>query len=157
MEADKKRRHAKILNIITGNVVSNQKELLGLLESSGVRTTQATISRDIRDLGLVKASVDGGGYRYMPRGGQQVSNVPTSIFNEVMSINHSGQIIVIRTHPGFAQSVAVSVDSLGWPEFLGSVGGDDTVMIIVAADKNIKEALKKLKRFFEQAGQGILK
>lgn len=151
MSARKKKRRSLILHIISGEPISTQKELLHRLLKCGVRTTQATLSRDIRDLGLVKAAAAGNEYRYLP-GSASSSEAPPMARGVVLSIAGAGNLLVVRTRPGFAQSVAVSIDALGWSEVLGTVGGDDTVLIVLGNQKEAAGVEKRLRLYFALKG-----
>jgi len=148
MSVTRNKRRSLILKIVSGRPVSSQGQLQKLLADQGVRTTQATLSRDIRDLGLVKVAVSPNSYRYLPRRGKAV--LPGGGFggSVVRSIRAAGHLLVIQTPPGFAQSVAAAIDSLGWSELLGTVGGDDTVLIVVRDPQAAADAGKRLARFF---------
>ncbi len=146
MSARKNERRSLILHIISGEPISTQKELLHRLLENGVRTTQATLSRDIRDLGLVKMTA-GNGYRYLP-GGSRPSEAPPVAEGVVLSITRAGNLLIVRTRPGFAQSVAASIDALSWGEVLGTVGGDDTVLIVLGGQKEAAGVEKRLRLFF---------
>jgi len=147
MVAGKNERRSLILHIVSGEPVSTQKELLLRLLKHGVRTTQATLSRDIRDLGLVKVAVAGNRYRYLPRGSRPAA---ASLVAEgvVFSITRTGNLMVVRTRPGFAQSVAASIDALSWSEVLGTVGGDDTVLVVTGDRQKAEGVEKRLRLFF---------
>ena len=147
MSAGKKERRSLILHIISGEPISTQKELLLRLLKHGVRTTQATLSRDIRELGLVKVADAGNGYCYLP-GNSKFTEVPPVAEGVVFSIIRAGNLLVVRTRPGFAQSVAASIDALGWSEVLGTVGGDDTVLIVLGDQKKAAGVEKRLRLFF---------
>lgn len=150
MSARKNERRSLILHIISGEPISTQKKLLHRLLEHGVRTTQATLSRDIRDLGLVKVTA-GNGYRYLP-GGSRPSEAPPVAEGVVLSITRAGNLLVVRTRPGFAQSVAASIDTLSWGEVLGTVGGDDTVLIVLGGQKEALGVEKRLRLFFALEG-----
>jgi len=147
MPVGKQKRRSIILHIISGDRVASQQELLDKLSRRGVRTTQATVSRDIRELGLVKVADSGNGYRYLPGGSGPGAAAPIAE-GVVYSIAVSGNLLVVRTRPGHAQSVAAGIDSLGWSEILGTVGGDDTVLIILAGADKAAGIEKRLGQFF---------
>ncbi len=142
MTVDKKERRGVILELVTSRPISCQRELLEALRKRGFEATQATISRDIRELNLVKVSDHHGGYRYLP-----VQDGPTAVepraAGVVKWIKISGNLLVVNTLPGSAQSVAAMVDSLGWREVLGTVGGDDTVLVVVEASPGVTEELRR--------------
>lgn len=139
-------RHAKIREIIETGNIETQEDLANALRTEKIEVTQATVSRDIKEMMLVKIPTSNGRYRYaMPS--TTSSNVPperiTRVFREsVTDILASLCMVVLRTHPGTAASVAYAVDFMHWPEVLGSIAGDDTVFI-AAADKEAVNALIK--------------
>jgi transcriptional regulator of arginine metabolism len=148
VSADKDKRRSLIIEIVTGTPVSSQEQLLEVLAARGVRTTQATISRDIRELGLVKLAVSPDSYRYLPGAGKAKTSGTGLLGEAVQSIKLSGHLLVILTRPGFAQSVAGAVDSLDLDELLGSVGGDDTVLIVARDSEAALSAGEHLARYF---------
>lgn len=152
MPDNKKHRRTTILKLVTGEPVPSQASLLERLKSMGIKTTQATISRDIRDLGLVKAADGEGGYRYVTRRERDWSTPVAE--GSVSAIDCSGNLLVIRTRAGFAQSVAAAVDSLGWFEILGTVGGDDTVVVVLRSPEAAGEVISRLKSLFSLDEQG---
>lgn len=130
----KARRQAKILELIRTQVIETQEELADALSREGIPVTQATVSRDIKELQLNKVPTGDGRYRYaLPDEAAPGSwERRRRIFQEsLLSIDYSENIIVIRSLPGTAQGVASALDHLNWDELLGSVAGDDTVMLVV--------------------------
>jgi len=136
-------RHAAIRRIIAGHKVSNQDELRRLLYKTGHRVTQATLSRDLHELGLVKSAegyslpqqAEAGGDTLLP-------SVERLIREFVYEIRTAQNIVVIRTSAGSAQPVAAAIDAEEWPEVVGTVGGDDTIFI-VAPDNALAERLAR--------------
>jgi transcriptional regulator of arginine metabolism len=125
------KRRELILELVSSSSVGSQRALAELLAAKGVTVTQATLSRDIRELALVKAPDGANGLRYMLS--NPVNTVGADTAGPVVTgIECSGNLLVIRTRPGFAQSVAAGLDQARWPEVLGTVGGDDTVMVVLA-------------------------
>ncbi len=141
----KARRHVKILELLDKEVIHTQEELADRLRQEGLQVTQATVSRDIKELGLIKVPVDGDGYRYV----QDITahghwNKLKSYFkNSVLTISESENIIVIKTLPGTAPAVGAAIDSLPWDEILGSVAGDDTILVVVASKGEVAEISDK--------------
>ena len=140
----KNKRQAKIMEIISSVNVETQEQLLALLQQEGFPVTQATISRDIKDLRIVKELTNLGTYRYAASA-NEVRNSFTSrlnsIFKEcVVSFDYAQNIIVIRTMPGFASAAASAVDAMHLKTIVGSLAGDDTVMIVMR-DTNAAAAL----------------
>lgn len=120
-------RHNAILRHLRGTAVRRQSDLVGLLRKDGFAVTQSSVSRDMRDLGVLKA-----GGRYLPPGAEPTPAPGrfTAIARFVRDIRTAGtSLTVIRTSTGAAGSVAVAIDRAGWPEVVGSIQGDDTIFI----------------------------
>ncbi|MBW1716432.1 MAG: arginine repressor [Deltaproteobacteria bacterium] len=128
--------------IISEKQVSDQIQLLNELKNSGIETTQATISRDLQKLNVVKVRAEPGRYRYeileKASEGDLRDQLRAVFDNFVDEIKATNNLIVIRTAPGNANSVAVIIDRLGVPEILGTIAGDDTILVVVDTDKNRK-------------------
>jgi transcriptional regulator of arginine metabolism len=148
----KARRQAKILELVRTRVIETQEELAAALAAEGIPVTQATISRDIKELQLTKVPMPDGRYRYaLPEEpGAAAGERWRRIFREaVLTIDHSGNLVVIKSLPGTAQGVAAAIDHAGWPEMIGTVAGDDTVIVVVKpadATGEVAERLKGLMR-----------
>lgn len=130
----KARRQAKILEIIRNRIVETQEDLAESLNREGIQVTQATISRDIKELQLNKIPTGDGRYRYaLPEDAPPgASDKRRRIFREsVLGVDFSENLVVIKTLPGTAPGVGAAIDALGWKEIIGSVAGDDTVLIIM--------------------------
>ena len=128
----KKIRHDKITELIDSRDIETQDELMGLLEECGFKVTQATISRDIREMKLTKISTGTGGYKYVKPSADKRSD---SKFNHTLteSIIHVDcalNQIVLKTYPGMAGAVAVGIDSINKSGILGCVAGDDTIIVV---------------------------
>ena len=141
----KKLRHGKIVGIIGERAVTSQEELLSHLSESGIRVTQATLSRDIRELNLVKIR---GVYRRSGdwNGPSDQAALARALKQYVLQSETSGNMLMIRTAPGNAHAVGVVLDSARWPEVLGTVAGDDTVFALL---KNPRVARRVMKRIEE--------
>ena len=128
--------------IISEQEVSDQIQLLNQLKNSGIQTTQATISRDLQELNVVKVRVKPGHYKYEILEKASESNLREQLRvvfdNFVDEIKSTNNLIVIKTAPGNANSVAAIVDRLEVPEILGTIAGDDTMLVIVDTDENRK-------------------
>ena len=131
-------RHDKILEIIEKNEIETQDELADKLKEAGVEVTQATISRDIKDLRLVKVMSEGNRYKYA------VINNENNVFSEKLlpvfrqafvSCDYANNILIIKTLPGMAHAVGAVLDSLNWSDIVGTIAGDDTIMVICRAEK----------------------
>ena len=131
----KSQRQAKILEIISNKNVETQEQLLAELQAAGFRGTQATISRDIKDLRIVKELTSVGTYRYTTSSNELSGTFSTrlnTIFREcVVSFDYAQNLIVIRTLPGLANAAASAIDAMNMSNVVGSLAGDDTVMIVM--------------------------
>ena len=142
-------RHKKILEIISNNVVTTQEELASLLIDSNYIVTQATVSRDIRELGLTKMSVDGGPQKYVA-----VENNENNINDKLLEILKAGyvsmdkaqNILVIKTVSGMAMAVAAALDALKMNEIVGCIAGDDTIMCAIRTNDDVDVVMDKLVR-----------
>jgi transcriptional regulator of arginine metabolism len=125
-------RQAVILELIAGSDVTSQEQLRALLKARGIETTQATLSRDIRDLGLVKAAADGA-YRLSlrrPPEAEREGAVRRAIDEYLRSFEQVEQLLVLKTDPGQAQALAIALDRSGLPDVVGTIAGDDTILVI---------------------------
>ena len=131
----KSQRQAKIMELITNQNVETQEQLLELLRKEGFRGTQATISRDIKELRIVKELTSLGSYRYTPATNEVTGTFSArlnTIFREcVTGFDYAQNIIVIRTLPGLASAAGSAVDAMNMSMVVGSLAGDDTVMIVM--------------------------
>ena len=132
----KKNRLDKIIEIITNHEVETQDELISYLKEGGYAVTQATVSRDIRELKLAKVMTGRGSYRYvLPKEDKDIRQLHIShaLAETITRAEAAQNMIVLHTYAGMAQAVALEVDHLAHPGILGCVAGDDTI-IIVARD-----------------------
>ena len=131
----KSQRQAKIIEIISNRNVETQEQLLGLLQAEGFRATQATISRDIKDLRIVKELTSLGTYRYVAATNEVSSSFSArlnTIFREcVTGFDYAQNIIIIRTLPGLASAAGSAIDAMNMSMVVGSLAGDDTVMVVM--------------------------
>ncbi len=142
-------RHKKILELIKDNVVTTQEELASLLIDSNYIVTQATVSRDIRELGLTKISVNGGPQKYVA-----VENNDKNINDKLLEILKAGyvsmdsakNILVIKTVSGMAMAVAAALDALKMNEVVGCIAGDDTIMCAIRTNDDVEVVMGKLRR-----------
>ncbi len=144
----KYKRHDRIIEIINENNIETQDELIAKLKESGYEVTQATVSRDIRELKLIKVSTDDNKYKYAPssRDTMRISVKYRSIIKEtVIKVDFSSQFVVLKTYPGMAQAAAAALDGMGWNEIVGSIAGDDTIFILMRDEKMAQEFAGKFK------------
>lgn len=131
----KSQRQAKIVEIITNRNVETQEQLLALLQAEGFRGTQATISRDIKELRIVKELTSLGTYRYTTTNNEVAGSFSArmnTIFREcVTGFDYAQNIIVIRTLPGLASAAGSAIDAMNMSMVVGTLAGDDTVMVVM--------------------------
>ena len=144
----KKDRHAKILEIIRQNEIDTQGELTQKLNEIGVEVTQATISRDINELNLIKIAGKAKKYKYaqIDIKNAALSEKIVSLFREiVVSITCVNNLIVVKTLSGNAQAAGMVIDKMNIPQVLGSIAGDDTLLIVTKSNTDADIMIKKLK------------
>lgn len=139
----KNQRHELILEIINSQPVSTQELLAELLAKKGVKTTQATLSRDIQQLSLVKQRDANGVYRYtLPAEAAAEKN----LFAEtVLSVDYAMNTIVLKCRAGMAQGTCVAIDSVNHEGVVGTIAGDDTIFILVRSEADAKRLSKKFR------------
>ena len=145
----KNARQTAILSIIEQYDVETQEELAGRLKEMGIVVTQATVSRDIKELRLLKVLSGSGGYKYATadKAEHGLSERFVRMFRDsVLSINFAGNIVVVKTLAGSANAAAEAIDSMRLPEILGTMAGDNTILVIVHNDA---EAAQIVKRFHD--------
>lgn len=133
----KARRHAAILRIARRQPVESQETLRALLRADGVAITQATLSRDLREIGLAKVALPGGSVRYVapPAGAAVRSALVEVVPSLLVSADGAGALLVLRTTAGGAAAVAAALDAEGWPEVLGTVAGSDTALVVARSER----------------------
>lgn len=133
----KNSRQTKILAILAEHNVETQEELLELLQRQGFQATQATISRDMKELRLIKVPDGQGGAKYSIQAnvtrGDLIRRAKRIFEDYVRCVDFSGPLIMIKTYPGGAHAVAAVIDELDWPEMIGSIAGDDSILILTHA------------------------
>jgi transcriptional regulator of arginine metabolism len=140
-------RHGQIFKLIRSRNIRTQEELARELKQAGIPATQVTLSRDIREMRLVKTRE---GYREMQ--GDEAGHAFKMLAGEFLQDVRSAQnLVVLKTSPGHANSVAVALDSEGWPEVVGTLAGDDTILVIAADNATAEKVRKKLIELIDQA------
>lgn len=130
---NKGQRHIKIREIIVNREIETQDEIVNNLKQAGFNVTQATISRDIKELHLVKVPMQDGRYKYSLPADQRfnpLQKLKRSLMDCFVSIDKANNLIVMKTLPGNANSVGALIDNLDWNEIIGTICGDDTILII---------------------------
>jgi len=146
-------RQVKIIEIVNENEIKTQQEIVRRLAEMGYEVTQATVSRDIKELGMVKVPTADGGYKYaFPV--QDVSpgelvRLQRLFKDTVLSFDYSENFIVIKTITAGAQPVASAIDKLDEKEIMGTIAGDDTVLVLVRRKEKTREVLEKLESLRE--------
>ncbi|MDR1905737.1 MAG: arginine repressor [Clostridiales bacterium] len=145
------KRQAKILELITDSNIEKQETLTELLKDAGFDVTQATVSRDIKELGIIKAFGENGAYKYAANTQtSKLSSRRIAIFKgAVVSVDYADNIIVIKTMSGSASSAATLIDSLKEPAILGSVAGDDTIFVVVKNKSAVEGIIDKFNGYME--------
>ena len=146
-------RQEKILQIISEQIILTQDDLQAALEREGYNVTQSTISRDIKRLRLVKGHDSQGNYRYLggtraADGAQNIAQYKDLFSKSVLSVQYALNDVVIKCYNGMAQSVCVAVDSLFSGRMLGTVAGDDTILLIAASEDDAMRLAGELKTYF---------
>ncbi|SCW27572.1 transcriptional regulator, ArgR family [Ruminococcaceae bacterium YRB3002] len=140
MKTAKNSRQEMILKLIRTMDISTQEELTERVKAAGIKTTQATVSRDIKDLGIIKVTLPNNNTKYavLDRTGDSAPGRLLAVFsNSVRTIENAMNIVVIKTLPGMAQAAASALDSMHLNDVIGTIAGDDTVFV---ASTGIEEA-----------------
>jgi len=140
---NKSYRQGQILSLIRQRAIHTQEELARELAGIGVPATQVTLSRDIRELGLVKTA---SGYRPMElkTGGPDVAAVAAEFLRDARAAQN---LVVLKTSPGNASTLAVAIDREDWPEVVGTVAGDDTILVVTPDDETARKFHETMMRF----------
>ena len=144
----KSKRQEKILEIISKNNIETQEDLITALKNAGYAATQATASRDIRQLKLLKVMIDGV-YKYVaPKSEtENAFEYNAALFSSIKEVKYAMNNVVVKTAPGLAQAVASGIDTLDEEDILGSVAGDDTIIIVATSEETaskITDIIRKI-------------
>lgn len=145
-------RHSKILELINKFEIETQEELAKTLTDSGFNVTQATVSRDIKELRLIKVLTREGRYKYatLKQHETSMSERFKKLFRDsVLSIDYAQNIIVIKTLVGAANAAAAALDALNLKDVVGSLAGDDTIFVLIRNNENIEAAIKELESLLQ--------
>ena len=145
-------RHAKIIELISQYDIETQEELAEYLNNAGFKVTQATVSRDIRDLKLTKVSVNGGKQKYVVhRQEEGMSEKYIRVLKDgYVSMDMAQNILVIKTVSGMAMAVAAALDAMKWNEVVGCIAGDDTIMCAIRTVEDTEAVMEKIRRIVSQ-------
>lgn len=148
----KSQRQTRILELVSKYEIETQEEMMSRLQSEGFKVTQATVSRDLRELKLMKTLTARGTYRYSVNAGRHhAGNVKlnNAMVDSIIQVDYSFNNVVIKTYPGMAQAVASAVDSLNMHSILGCVAGDDTIIIVTRGQEDSCELSDKIKELMK--------
>lgn len=148
----KTRRQSKIIELIRKYEIETQEELSAYLVKEGFQTTQATVSRDIRELKLTKISMSNGKQKYavLNDSGEDLTDKYNRIFRDgFVSMDMAQNILVIKTVSGMASAVCAAMDAMDMKEIVGSIAGDDTIMCAVRTVEDTVSIMKKLRKIVE--------
>ena len=141
-------RHTKIKEIVERQIVETQEEVAELLRKEGIIVTQATVSRDIKELLLIKVPTGDGRYRYAFPPEQNLmfsqSRMERIFQDAIIGMDYSQNLVILRTLPGAAQAVASTIDHVRWPEIIGTVAGDDNILVVVKPKDAVPRMVKKM-------------
>lgn len=142
-------RHAKIVELVNKYQIETQEELAELLNAEGYKVTQATVSRDIRDLKLTKVQTESGKQKYAALKATQ-SELAEKYFRILkdgfVSMGKAQNILVIKTVSGMAMAVAAAIDEMNWHEVVGCIAGDDTIMCAIRTTEETEVVMEKIRR-----------
>lgn len=149
----KSSRQNEIIQLISTRDIETQEDLAAELRLLGYKVTQATVSRDIRELRLIKVSARDGGYKYAipERHETAVSERLVRILNDsLIHVDYSGNTIVIKTLSGSANIAAEAIDTLAWPEVLGTIAGDNTVFAVIRNETDAAEISARIRKLTDR-------
>jgi transcriptional regulator of arginine metabolism len=143
----KGQRHVKIREIIASQEIETQEELVESLRKAGFKVTQATVSRDIKELHLIKVPTDDGRYKYSLPNDQRfnpLQRLKRALADHFLNIDYTENLVVLKCMPGTANTLGALIDSMDWPEIMGSICGDDTILIICRTKEQSQQVVKQI-------------
>ena len=154
----KTRRQARILELIRENEIETQSDLLRMLKDDGFNVTQATVSRDIKEMRLIKLLDSNGSYKYSSEtAGNEEHQSHSYLFSTaVISVEHAHSLVVIKTQTGMAQAVCAALDSTERAGVLGSIAGDDTIFVATRADAVSASLVADIKKMMSRKNNDFL-
>ncbi|MBQ1458444.1 arginine repressor [Butyrivibrio fibrisolvens] len=144
----KKNRHSKIIELIENNEVETQEQLADLLKKDGYDVTQATVSRDIRELRLTKVQTGDGRqkYRVMDHNDEELQDKYIKVLQSgFVSMDKAGNMLVLRTVSGMAMAVAAALDALHLSQIIGCIAGDDTIFAAIRTEEDVQEVIDRIR------------
>ena len=157
MRPSKNQRQTLILELISRRPIETQEELVDTLVADGFDVTQATISRDIKELGIIKVTTAEGRQRYLPmqHSGEAAAGRLMKVFVEAVTvIDEAGQLLVVKTLPGVAPAAAAALDSMHLNELVGTLAGDDTIFMATRSEEICHKLHEKLLRIIRTGKVG---
>ena len=155
-EQAKPRRQEKIREIVENHIVETQEELTAFLKREHIAVTQATVSRDVKELMLVKVPIGDGRSRYaFPKsesGARRENRLEALFADAVTGVDFSGNLVVLRTLPGMANAVASALDTAQWKNIIGTVAGDDTILAVIKPENAASAVAARMKLLSGTAG-----
>lgn len=143
-------RQEKILELINTEIISTQSELTKRLNECGYNVTQATASRDLQEMRIIKVLLPDGTYKYAPSKDADISisdKLEKILTHCLVGADYANNIAVLKTMSGAAQAVGYALDSFVWDEIVGTICGDDTIMIVVRNEKSAKQLCQRLTKY----------
>lgn len=144
----KGQRQIKIREIISREAIETQDELVESLRNAGLQVTQATVSRDIKEMQLIKIPAEDGRYKYSLPQEQRavpVNKLKRALLDHFLSIDFTDNLVVMKCLPGTANTIGALLDSMDWPEVMGTICGDDTILIICRTKENSGKLVDSLR------------
>ncbi len=148
----KSSRQNAIIELIEKYDIETQEDMIAHLRALGYEVTQATVSRDIRELKLTKVLSSGGSYRYVKNKiNHHEGNIKLNhaVVDSIVKVDYSANIVVLKTYPGLAMAVASGVDALNLSNVLGCIGGDDTIMIVTRNEESSAEISENIRELIK--------
>lgn len=142
----KAQRHFKIREMISSKEIETQDALVDEMRKAGFRVTQATISRDIKEMHLIKVPLEDGRYKYSMPAEQKLNPLPRlrrALADHFVHIDYTDNLVVLKCMPGTAGTLGALIDSMEWSEIMGTICGDDTILIICRTKKQSAEVVKQ--------------
>lgn len=149
-----------ILQLIEQHPIDRQEELLQRLKAAGFEVTQATVSRDIRELGLIKSAASGGGYRYVTPANQNAftprsaSRFETIFRESVLRVDHAGHVVLVKCYSGMANAACGMFDAMHWQNVVGTLAGDDTFLILMRTQEDAEQITQQLNQYVSSPTPG---
>ena len=145
----KTQRFATIRKIIRSEMISSQEELITRLRECGVEITQSTLSRDLKFMNVAKVPHKSRGYIYvLPNAAHHEVNVSSNISDNITGLTFSGNLGVLKTKSGYASAISVPIDNLDCPAILGTIAGDNTILLILREDARRSQVIEAMQKIF---------